>query len=519
MTSNSTEDYESKHLVSIRDICRKDIEDIIELATAFKRQKNTGYETTSRNSSRKIASLFFENSTRTRVSFDTAANNLGFHVNGFSGSEGTSIKKGEPLLDSVRMFAGYGYNGIVMRHHLAGAARFLADNLKIPIINAGDGSSGHPTQTLLDLFTIFEKFGHLDNIKIGLVGDLRYGRTVHSLLQAAELFDMKMYSFSPPNLQMPNWRIKDYESLSGKKLTVTETLEEILSSVDVLYVTRIQRERFAAGPEGEAEFKKCFGQYSISREVLERYAKKNLMVLHPLPRDKNNIEIHPNVDATPYAYYFKQAENGLYTRMAIIDKLLNGSGFLYRRYPERNKLPSWRELPIKNGQKSGEKLLYRLDEGTLIDHLQVDQAPLIYKLLGLNSSGRQNYSNGQNDSMASREEVVLCSNIRSEKMGRKDVLAIHKLQLSPEQLYKVALLSPKHTINIIRNKVVVQKLKAILPSPLKDLIICNNPLCISRSEHFEYAGSIFYPESQDPLQVRCHYCEQLHQMDQISFGC
>ncbi|MBF0364648.1 MAG: aspartate carbamoyltransferase [Oligoflexia bacterium] len=498
----------NRNFISIKDISREDIENIIELSRRYKEINGPLIDTKRIElSKKKIASLFFEESTRTRVSFETAARNLGMEVNGFSGVEGTSVKKGEPLVDTGKMFSGYGYDAIIVRHNLAGASRFLSDHLSIPIINAGDGSSGHPSQTLLDLYTISEAFGSLDGLHVALVGDLRYGRTVHSLLQAAELFNMKITLYSPPGLSMPEWRIEDYERATGKQVVVASDLTDVLEHADVLYVTRIQRERFALGPEGEAEFKKHQGRYRINRELLESSAKKNLIVLHPLPRDKNCIEIHPDVDSTPYARYFHQAQNGLYVRMAILTTILK-QGFEGRQYPNRIQSPSWVDLPVANGNKKGEKLVYRLDEGTLIDHLEVNQAPRIYNLLGLDKFGTSDHS-----------EIVLCMNIRSQKFSRKDVVAIHKVKLSPEQMYKVALLAPEHTINIIKKNRVVQKQKAKLPSPLRAIITCANPICVSRKEHNEYAPSVFYVEKHDPLEVRCHYCEQTLTREHIELDC
>ncbi|MBF0360457.1 MAG: aspartate carbamoyltransferase [Oligoflexia bacterium] len=496
-------------LISIRDLSREDILSLIRDSQKIKEEKMYVRESVVRSNS-KIASLFFENSTRTRVSSETAARNQGFYVNGFAGVEGTSVKKGEPLMDTVRMFEGYGYQAIIMRHELAGAARFAADNLNIPVINGGDGSSGHPTQTLLDLFTIYEDKQRIDGLKIALVGDLKYGRTVHSLLDALSLFDVEVYLVSPNGLNMPQWKVADYTSVSGKVPIVVTDLKEILSKLDVLYMTRIQRERFHLGIEGEAEFKKASGLFVLNRDLLERYAKKDLIVLHPLPRDKNNMEISTDVDNTPYAKYFIQAQNGLYMREALIRKIINTSSISSSTFPAKSprallkRSPGSLNLPIIDGQKKGDKYHYRLDEGTLIDHIEVNQGLKLYKMLDLDK--------------ISGSEVVLCTNIRSKQFERKDVLAIHKLILSTQQLYKIALLSPKHTINIIKGQRVIKKERAILPSPLYDLLICNNPLCISRSEHNEFARSIFYVESDDPLQVRCHYCEEIFSRKEISIA-
>lgn len=488
-----------KNLISIRDFSRIDIDLLIKHATEIK--KNPTF-TKSINREDKIASLFFENSTRTRISSETAAINSGYYINGFTGVEGTSVKKGEPLLDTMKMLEGYGYKAIIMRHNLAGAGRFAADNLSIPVINAGDGSNGHPTQTLLDLFTIQETQGKIDGVKIALVGDLKYGRTVHSLLQACELYDVEVTLVSPPNLGMPKWRIEDYQNSTGSKVILSTDLEDVCKKVDILYMTRIQRERFPAGIEGELEFKKVCDIYHLTKDMLNG-CKKNLSILHPLPRNKNNIEVSMDIDSTPHAKYFEQAKNGLFMREAIIQKLLANELKGKERAPINKTENLWKDLAIVHGTKSGDKLIYRLDSGTLIDHIERGKGQLVYKLLGLEK--------------LTENEVVCAMNINSGKLKKKDVIAVHAKDLSPEQLYRVALISEEHTINIIKDKRVIKKGKAILPPVLKDLIICKNPLCVSRCEHNESAPSIFYVESQEPLRVRCHYCEQTEERDTVEF--
>lgn len=484
-----------KDVISIKDFQRQDIESLIQ--QAMKRKKEHTVDTQYKG---KVACLFFEDSTRTRVSSEQAVINLGYEVTGFSGTEGTSVKKGEPLLDTVRMFRGYGVKAVFMRHNLAGAARHVADNMDIPIINAGDGSNSHPTQTLLDLLTIYEKFGKIDGLNIALVGDLKYGRTVHSLLQALELFDTKVTLLSPHNLKMPHWRIRDYEKNSGNKVYYGENIKSSIADIDVLYMTRIQRERFPSGPEGEIEFNKVAGHFNLRLADIEG-CKDSLCILHPLPRDKKCIEIHPEIDRTPYAYYFIQAENGLYMREAIAHTALT-TGF-QGRGPKiwKNENEIFQELPIKNGSKIGEKLVYRLDSGILIDHIEQGRGMKVYQMLGLNET--------------TDNEVVICTNIRSGKMQRKDVLAIHNKQLTPEQFYKVALVSQSHTINYIENQKVYKKGKAILPPILEGHLVCKNERCISRSEHKEFIDGRFYVESHNPLEIRCHYCEKVQRGDEI----
>ncbi len=483
-----------KDFVTIRDFTREDILHLINQAIG--RKNNHIVQPANQ---KKIASLFFENSTRTRVSSETAAINLGFEIIGFSGSEGTSVKKGEPLLDTAKMFQGYGVKALIIRHSLAGSARFLGDNLDIPVINAGDGSNCHPTQAMLDLMTIYEKFHTLDGLKIALVGDLKYGRTVHSLLQALELFDTQVTLVSPPTLGMSSWRVEQYEEHCGRTVKFAKTLKEIIPTQDVIYMTRIQRERFPSGAEGEIEYKKIGGKFLLEKNML-RKCLPSLAILHPLPRDKNNIEVHPDVDSTPYASYFIQAENGLYMREAILQALIKRE-LKGRKTNSSPKEKLFKKMKVIDGKKMGEKLVYRLDTGILIDHLAAGSAIRIHSLLKLDQ--------------IRDKEIVICSNIRSNKLGRKDVLAIHDSKLTPQELYKISLVSPNHTINYIEQRQVVKKGKTYLPTILKGHLICQNERCISRKYHLEYCKETFIVESQQPLKVHCHYCELLMTGDEI----
>ena len=259
-----------------------------------------------------LSALFFEPSTRTRLSFESAMKRLGGQVLGFAEPEGTSVMKGETLADTIRMVDAYS-DVIVIRHSHEGAARLAADFASKPVINAGDGAGQHPTQTLLDLYTIWEGFGKLDGVKIALVGDLKYGRTVHSLTLALALFGASIFFVSPPTLQMPK-DIVDEIKEKNLPLKSTHDLHELINKIDVLYVTRIQKERF---PDPQ-EYAKVAGSYRVDLPLL-REAKKDLMILHPLPRGS---EIAPDVDATPHARYFQQAFNGVSVRMALLSLVL-----------------------------------------------------------------------------------------------------------------------------------------------------------------------------------------------------
>ena len=259
-----------------------------------------------------VASLFFEPSTRTRLSFETAANRLGARVIGFSDAGNTSVTKGETLKDTIKMVSNYA-DLIIIRHPLEGSARYASEVSSVPVINAGDGSNQHPTQTLLDLYTILKTQGTLQNLRINMVGDLKYGRTVHSLLQAMSHFNPYFRFTAPEELKMPE-EYKEQLRLSGIKFEESENLEEGIADMDIVYMTRVQRERFTDA----IEYERVKNVYSLRRSMLEN-TRSNMKILHPLPRIN---EIHQDVDSSEHAYYFDQAGNGVYTRMAIITTLL-----------------------------------------------------------------------------------------------------------------------------------------------------------------------------------------------------
>jgi len=255
-----------------------------------------------------IACLFYEPSTRTRDSFKTAIARLGASAIGFDSADATSGKKGESLHDTIKMYEGYA-DLIVMRHNKDGSAKLAAGVSKIPVINAGDGKNQHPTQTLLDLYTIKKIHGSLFNLNIALVGDLKYGRTVHSLAQALSMFNCRLFFISPPNLKMPEHILE-----SVKNHSEHEKIQDVINNADILYMTRIQRERF---PD-ENEYQKVKNIYKLTADMLKN-VKPNMKVMHPLPRVN---EIDKKVDDTPYAHYFEQAQNGVIIRQALIGMLL-----------------------------------------------------------------------------------------------------------------------------------------------------------------------------------------------------
>lgn len=299
---------QSKSLVDIGDYGKDDILRILKKAEHFKANPERDYL-----QHKVCATLFFEPSTRTRLSFETAINRLRGRIIGFSDSATSSSTKGESLKDTIMMVASYA-DLIVMRHHLEGSARYAAEVSPVPVINAGDGSNQHPTQTMLDLFTIYETQGTLEDLTITIVGDLKYGRAVHSLIQGLSHFNPTFNFVAPEELRIPE-KYKLQCSEKGIKFKeYSEFSPEAINSADILYMTRVQRERFT----DLMEYKKVKNVYVLHNEMLED-SKANLKVLHPLPRV---TEINYDVDKNPKAYYFQQAENGVFARQAIICDLM-----------------------------------------------------------------------------------------------------------------------------------------------------------------------------------------------------
>jgi aspartate carbamoyltransferase catalytic subunit len=261
-----------------------------------------------------LATLFFEPSTRTRLSFQSAACRAGGKVIGFADVGITSVKKGESFRDTIKTVEGY-CDVIVIRHKLEGTSRVAADISHVPIINAGDGANQHPTQTFLDLFTIEEEMGTLDGLKIGLMGDLKYGRTVHSLAMALSLFQSKLFFISDPLLKMPNVFLKELDQKNVEYEEVNE-VEQLDEQLDILYVTRIQQERFG----DPMEYERVAGSYRITRQLLKILGEQ-IKIMHPLPRVN---EIAEQVDSTKHALYFQQAHNGIPVRQALLGLVTGG---------------------------------------------------------------------------------------------------------------------------------------------------------------------------------------------------
>ena len=299
---------QKKSLVTIADLSKEKIMYLLEMASEFEKHPNRKIL-----DGKIVATLFFEPSTRTRLSFETAANRLGAKVIGFTDPKVTSSTKGETLKDTIMMVGNYA-DVIVMRHFLEGAACYAAEVSPVPVVNAGDGANQHPTQTMLDLYSIYKTQGTLENLDICLVGDLKYGRTVHSLLMAMRHFNPTFHFIAPQELAMPE-EYKAYCREYGIRFEEHHDFNEAtIAQADILYMTRVQRERFT----DLMEYERVKDVYILKASMLKN-AKDNLRILHPLPRVN---EIAYDVDDEPYAYYFKQAHNGLFAREAIICDVL-----------------------------------------------------------------------------------------------------------------------------------------------------------------------------------------------------
>ncbi|HOZ13143.1 MAG TPA: aspartate carbamoyltransferase [Tenuifilaceae bacterium] len=297
----------NRSLVSINDLSKEEIFKVLDLAEEF--EKNPSQKIMD---GKVVATLFFEPSTRTRLSFESAVNRLGGRVIGFSEASSTSVSKGESLKDTILTVANYS-DLIVMRHPVEGSARFASEVSPVPIINAGDGANQHPTQTMLDLYSIRKTQGTLNNQKIVMVGDLKYGRTVHSLLMAMSQFNASFVFIAPKELQMPQ-EYKMFLKDAGLKFEEHTDLAENIKDADIVYMTRVQKERFS----DPMDYEKVKNAYILRNHMLEG-TKENMRVLHPLPRVN---EINIDVDDSNKAYYFTQALNGVYARMAIMASIL-----------------------------------------------------------------------------------------------------------------------------------------------------------------------------------------------------
>ena len=305
--------FELKNIISIKDFKRSNIDYILNEASTLENVAQSK-EISEELKGKILGLMFFEPSTRTKMSFETAMKRLSGQCIGFENTGSSSVSKGESIADTAKMYEGY-CDALVIRHEMEGVSKFISDVVDVPVINAGDGAGQHPTQTLLDLYTIKKEMGDIDNIKIALIGDLKYGRTVHSLANALTLYNnVELYFVSPPELKMPQEILHDLDKV-GMSYTEVSNISDIIDKVNVLYVTRIQKERF-----GDIDdYLKIKGAYIINKKMLEG---KDLIVMHPLPRID---EIDGDVDDTKYNKYFTQAANAVPVRMAILKTLIKNN--------------------------------------------------------------------------------------------------------------------------------------------------------------------------------------------------
>ncbi len=298
-----------KDIISILDFTKEEILYILEISRRMEKEACPDIL-----SGKILANLFFEPSTRTRLSFEAAMKRLGGQVIGFDELGTTSTVKGESLRDSVKIIEGY-CDIVVLRHFLEGASRLTADSVNIPVVNAGDGASQHPTQTFVDLYAIKKAKDDIENLSVGFLGDLKYGRTAHSLAYALAHFNTDMYFISPPSLRMPKDYIEELE-IRNVSYQEVESISEVSEELDILYCTRIQKERFAE----PVEYEKVRGLYKLSKSVMDELkVKDDLKILHPLPRVD---EMDESLDATEYAMYFQQAHSGIPVREALLASVL-----------------------------------------------------------------------------------------------------------------------------------------------------------------------------------------------------
>lgn len=440
------------------------------------------------------ALLFYENSTRTRTSFHIAAMRLGLRTTGFSGTEGTSVKKGESLRHTLDMYEAYDVDTVIMRHPLDGAARFAADHLGVPVFNAGDGKHEHPTQTLLDLFTIREHVGRLDDLQLGIAGDLKYGRTAHSLVIAlAKLGGVALHLFSHEALAMPDSLIALARE-SGLEITFYENLGEMCSKIDILYQTRIQKERM---PD-LSEYDKAKAMSVFTLAMLEG-TREGFGLMHPLPIDKTAPSITPDVDGHPKALYKRQAGNGVPTRLTELGLALGLLGDDFRgevwREPEHtNDFIEELEV-VEKPVRTNVSIRPIRNNGVVIDHCRPYVEDVLVRVLGVRE----------------REDIYRAATVRSVRRPEsvKGMLMIEDREFTMDELRAIAAVTPGCRVNTIRGARVHRKLVLRLPARVEGLpgMQCPNRGCITRSEHLEFVSPTMVCVGSS--LVRCHYCDQI----------
>ena len=463
---------ENRSLVTIAEHSKEKILYMLEMAKQFEMNPNRRLL-----QGKVVATLFFEPSTRTRLSFETAANRLGARVIGFTDPKATSSSKGETLKDTIMMVSSYA-DIIVMRHYLEGAARYASEVAPVPIVNAGDGANQHPSQTMLDLYSIYKTQGTLENLNIFLVGDLKYGRTVHSLLMAMRHFNPTFHFIAPDELKMPEEYKLYCKEHQIKYIEHTEFTEEIIADADILYMTRVQRERFT----DLMEYERVKNVYILRNKMLEN-TRPNLRILHPLPRVN---EIAYDVDNNPKAYYFQQAQNGLYAREAILCDVL---GITLEDVKNRYFIMSENKQALQ---------VAALKNGTVIDHIPSEKLFTVVQLLGVEQM---------------KCNITIGFNLDSKKLGKKGIIKIADKFFCDEEINRISVVAPYVKLNIIRDYEVVEKKEVRMPDELHGIVKCANPKCITNNEPMP---TLFHVIDKDNCIVKCHYCEKEQKREEIT---
>ena len=441
-----------RHLMSPLDLSVDELNTLLDLASDIEKHPDKYAHVCD---DKRLATLFYEPSTRTRLSFEAAMMNLGGKVLGFSSADSSSASKGESVADTIRVVSCYA-DICAMRHPKEGAPLVASMASSIPVINAGDGGHQHPAQTLTDLLTIRSLKGRLDNLTIGLCGDLKFGRTVHSLIEALVRYtNVKFILISPEELRIPSYIREDVLKKNNIEFQEVERLEDALPDLDILYMTRVQKERFF----NEEDYVRMKDFYILDKQKME-LAKKDMYVLHPLPRVN---EISTEVDADPRAAYFKQAQYGVYVRMALIH--ITGG-----------------KITMLN--------VGALREGYVLDHIKAGKAMTIYHDLKLDKLDCT---------------VAIIKNARSNKMGKKDIIKV-ECPVENLDLDILGFIDHNITVNVIKDEKIVAKKELKLPNQVVNVIKCKNPRCITSIE--QGLDQIFVLADKEKEVYRCKYCEE-----------
>jgi len=489
--------FANRDLTDIHEFTRDELVFILDRAAGIKRalrERDVGAYRLAGNRDLLAALLFYESSTRTRTSFEIAAMRLGMRVTGFAKAEGTSVDKGESLRHTLDMYEAYQCDALIMRHPLDGSARFAAEHLGIPVFNAGDGKHEHPTQTLLDLFTIREHHGRLEDLDIGLAGDLKYGRTVHSLVVALAKFDgIRLHLFSHEALAMPEALLAHAREY-GLAVKLHDDLGGLAQSCDVLYQTRIQAERM---PD-LSEFDKAKAMSCFTLEMLEG-TRERFGLMHPLPIDKAAPSIPPAVDRHPKAIYKEQAGNGVPTRLVELALALGlmGDDFAGEVWQPPVVDESFiEERPItEKAPRTDVSILPIRKSGVVVDHMRPYAEEVLVGLLGIRE--RRDVYRAATVTPRNRPGVV------------KGMLMIENRSLTGDELRAVAAISPGCTVNFIEGAKVRRKLRMRMPPVISGIpgMICPNRGCITRPEQLEAVPPVMLSDGSG--RVRCRYCDNL----------